>query len=130
MWGLLTTWLSGHNWTPLYYLPLVLEFFSTFLIPILFVALLLWLNVWPHHTCVILLNDIIDLNLLSLGTIVPVAPCYVFYATRHQICWGFDPNDMDLTSIMIWYVPTLPFWEDSSCSLLLCSSLPFWDDSG
>ena len=37
-----------------------------------------------HHlstTCPFLLNDIMGLNLLSLGTV----PCCVFYATRHQI---------------------------------------------
>ena len=37
-----------------------------------------------HHlstTCPFLLNDILDLNLLSLGTV----RCGVFYVTRHQI---------------------------------------------
>ena len=39
------------------------------------VALFLWLD--------ILLYDIMDLNLSSLGTIVLAAPCCVFYTTRH-----------------------------------------------
>ena len=101
MWGLLATWLSVHNWTPLYYLPLVLEFFPTLLIPILFVALLLWLNVWPYHTCVILLDDIIDLNLLSLGTIVPAAPCYVFYM-QQDIRFAEGLIQMTWIWLVIW----------------------------
>ena len=50
-----------------------------------FVALFLWLNVSWHniYLCDILLNDM-DLNLLSLGTLVPATPC-VFYAARHQV---------------------------------------------
>ena len=31
-----------------------------------------------------LLNDIMDLNLSSLGTLVMAAYCCAFYATRHQ----------------------------------------------
>ena len=37
-----------------------------------FVALFLWLKWWSRHIrCVILLNEIMDLHMLSLGTLVP-----------------------------------------------------------
>ena len=41
--------------------------------------------------------------MLSLGTLVPERPCYVFYATRHQVYWGLTHNVVfrwysDLTS--------------------------------
>ena len=52
----------------------------------LFVTLFLRLNVPSCHIeRAILLNDIKDLNLLSLGTSVLPATCFVFYRTRHQI---------------------------------------------
>ena len=35
-----------------------------------------------------------DLNLSSLGTLVPAAPCFVFYLLRHQIYWRFGTDDM------------------------------------
>ena len=35
--------------------------------------------------CVTLLNDIMDLNLHSLCTLVPAGSSCVFYATRHEI---------------------------------------------
>ena len=58
-----------------------------------FVAVFLGLNgrsrlVW----CVILPNDIIDLHTSSLGTLVQEGPCFVFYATRHQVYWGLTHN--------------------------------------
>ena len=49
-------------------------------------ALLLWLNGWSSYIwCVILVNDIMDLFMSSLGTLVPEGPCCVFYATRRQV---------------------------------------------
>ena len=53
--------------------------------------------------CIILFNDIMDLNLLSLSTLVPVSPCCVFHATKHQIYWRFEMNDMVSASTLIWY---------------------------
>ena len=43
-----------------------------------------------------------DLNLSSLGTLVPAATCYVFYATKNQI-YRFDIDDMAFASTQIWY---------------------------
>ena len=40
------------------------------------------------------INDIMDLNLSSLGILPLVAPCRVLYATRHQIYLSCDMNDM------------------------------------
>ena len=69
----------------------------------LFVALFIWLNVSSHHSCVILLNNIMDLDLSSLGTLIWAAPCYVFYATRHHIYQRLDIDDMVFASTLIWY---------------------------
>ena len=60
--------------------------------PTLFVALFL---------CVILINDIMDLNLSSLGNLVLTTPCCVFYATRNQIYRRFDTDDMVFASALI-----------------------------
>ena len=38
----------------------------------------------------------------SLGTLIPEAPCYVIYATRHQVYCRFD-TDMAFPSTLIWY---------------------------
>ena len=69
----------------------------------LFVALFLWLYGWSRHIwCAILLNDIMDPRISSLGTlVVPERPCCVFYATRRQlyfwqITWIFAWT-------LIWY---------------------------
>ena len=35
-------------------------------------------------SCDFLLHDIMDLQMLSLGTLVPQGPCGVFYATKRQ----------------------------------------------
>ena len=68
-----------------------------------FVALFLWLSVWLCHDCFILLNDMMDLHLLSLVILVPLALCYVFYPIRHQVYCSFDTNDMAFASTLIWY---------------------------
>ena len=68
----------------------------------LFVALFLvlfWLNGWSLHIWVaILLNDIMDIHISSLGTFVPEGRWCVFYATRRQVCWGLTHN-----KILCWY---------------------------
>ena len=70
------------------------------LTPTLFVVLFVWLTVWSHQKeWVILLNDII----FRLGTLVLTAPCCVFYATRNQIYWRFETDDMVLASTLIWH---------------------------
>ena len=63
------------------------------------VALFLWLNGWWCHIwCAVLLNDNMDLNMSSLGTIVLEGPWCVFYATRHQIYLGLTRN-----VVFYWY---------------------------
>ena len=44
-----------------------------------------------------------DLLLLSLGTLLPEAPCYVFYATMHQVYCRFDTDGMAFSGILILY---------------------------
>ena len=53
------------------------------------------LNEWvvaPHLMCYllcyVLLHCIMDLHMLSLGTLVPQGPCGVFYGTRCQVYWA------------------------------------------
>ena len=42
-----------------------------------------------HHIwCAILVNDNLDLHMLTLGSLVPEGPWCVFYAIRHQVYWG------------------------------------------
>ena len=67
-----------------------------------FVAFFLWLNGWLHHIwCVILLNDIMDLHMLNLGTLVTQASCSVFYATRGQFTNIYH---------MIWFFANTVIW--------------------
>ena len=45
----------------------------------------LWLKGWLRNIwCVLLLNDIMDLQMPNLGTLLPEVPCGVFYPTRRQ----------------------------------------------
>ena len=44
-----------------------------------------------------------DLYFSSLGTLVPEAPCYVFYETRGQVYCRFDTEDMVYGNTLIWY---------------------------
>ena len=63
------------------------------------VVLFLWLNWWSHYIwCAILLNDIMDLHMLRLDTLVPERPCCVFHATRHHVYWGLIHN-----LVFCWY---------------------------
>ena len=78
-----------------------LNFFPTPSLSALFVALFLLLNLSSCHTflCVVLLNDIMDLNLTCLGSLVPATPC-VFcnnasnilnvWHGLHCFCWCSD----------------------------------------
>ena len=68
-----------------------------------FVPLFLRMNVTSCHTCVILLTVIMNLNLLSLGTLVAAAPCCVFNATRHEIYWRLHMDDRVFANTLIWY---------------------------
>ena len=68
---------------------------STSLLPatpthtVLSVVLFLWLNAWSHHIWyVILLNDNMDLDISSLGTLILEGRWCVFYATRCLVYWG------------------------------------------
>ena len=42
-----------------------------------------------------------DLNLLSLGTLVPAAPCCGFYTKVNQICTRFDTDDTVFASTQV-----------------------------
>ena len=68
---------------------------------VLSVFLFLWLNGWSQHIwCAILLNDNMDLNMSSLGTLVPERPWCVFFATRIQVYWGLTQCGFLL---VIWF---------------------------
>ena len=61
------------------------------------------LNEWSCHIwCAILLNDSMDLHMLSLATIVPEWPWCVLYATRCQVYWGLT-HMWFFTATLIWY---------------------------
>ena len=47
-----------------------------------------WLHWLLQIWSVTLLNNIMDIHMLSLGILIPEGPSYVFYATRDQIYWG------------------------------------------
>ena len=40
---------------------------------------------------------------MHLGTLVPEAPCCVFFVIRHRIYWRFDIDDMVFANTLIWY---------------------------
>ena len=69
---------------------------------VLSVVLFLWLNGWSQHIwCAILLDDNMDLNMSSLGTLVPETPwCVVCNKDssllRSDTMWFFTGN-------LIWY---------------------------
>ena len=55
-----------------------------------FYVLFLWLNGWSSHIwCVILLNDIINIYMLSLGTLVPERPCCLL-CSKARILLRYD----------------------------------------
>ena len=60
------------------------------------VSLAEW-EITPHLMCY-LLNDNMDLNMLSLGKLVTEGPWCTFYATRRQVYWGLTHN-----GIFHWY---------------------------
>ena len=83
-------------------LPLFFKFSPT--VPRLqFVVCSLWLDVSSRHICVFLLNDAMDLNLLSLATLVLAALCCLFYATRDQMHWIFEIYSIVSANTLIWY---------------------------
>ena len=53
--------------------------------------------------CVVLFSNIMDLNLLSVGTLVLAAPWYVFYGMKSPIYHWFDTDDMIFATAMTWY---------------------------
>ena len=58
-----------------------------------FVALFLWQNGWWHHIlCGFFVNYILDLHMLTLGTLVAEGPCCVFQPTRRQVYNGLTHN--------------------------------------
>ena len=101
-WGLAGRWFVA----PLFYEdPPFIAYFLIFQIlsntPSLFLC---HLNMSSCHiSCVILLSDIMDLHLTSLGTLVPATRCCVFYTPRNQIYGMFDTNDIVIASTLIWY---------------------------
>ena len=83
---------------PLYCLPPSSDFVQPLL---LCVVLLPWLNLWSRYISVLLLDNIMNLNLLSLGTVVSAASCCVLYSTRYQIYWRFNTYNMVFTTTVI-----------------------------
>ena len=77
---------------------------SPTLIPtVLSAVLFLWLNGWSHHIWyAILLNDDIDLHMLSLVTLLLEGPWCAFYAIRHQVYWGLKHK-----VVCYWYFSKL-----------------------
>ena len=63
------------------------------ILTVLSVVLFLWLNSWSHYIrCAILLNDNMDLHILSLGTRRTLMCVCVFYATKCQVYWVLTGN--------------------------------------
>ena len=92
--------------------------------PTLFVALFL---------CVILINDIMDLNLSSLGNLVLTTPCCVFYATRNQIYTRCNTNNMVFVRTLICYYTqrrTDTSHRDQSCLGKFEKSTPLYKGAG
>ena len=62
-------------------------------------VLFLWLDGWSRYIwCAILLNDNMDLHMLSLCTLVPEGPWCVFCATRHQVF-----SSLKHITVSYWY---------------------------
>ena len=95
------------NEDPLYCLPPISNFVQP---PTSSLFLLSCCFGWMCHyaTSNVLFCLIMDLNLLSLGTLVLAAPCCMFYATRHQTYWRFDTNNPVLWFDTIHPSPPLP----------------------
>ena len=66
---------------------------------------------WMAHLiwCATLLNDNMDLYMSSLSTLVPEGPWYVFYTTRHQVCWGLTHN-----MVFYWYSNLISYTHTST----------------
>ena len=69
--------------SPLYYLPTLFQNFSQ-LDSLCFLVYLTEGAIAPHLMCYFLINDIMDLYMSSLGTLVPQRLCGMFYATMRQ----------------------------------------------
>ena len=73
------------SWTHLICLTSFFKFCSNSTTTTIFFALFPWLTAWLCHLwCVILLNDIMDLHMWSLGVMVPEGQI----AQRHTACIG------------------------------------------
>ena len=76
---------SPNSWAPHILPPFIFKYCPTHpkpLSPLLFLlpALFPLLNGWSRQIwCVVLLNDIMDLRLASLGILIPEEPCCAFY---------------------------------------------------
>ena len=67
------------------------------------VVLFLWLNGRSHNNwCAILLNNIMDLHMSSLGALTPEGPWCIFYAIGHQFCWGLIHN-VSFAGTVLWF---------------------------
>ena len=111
--------------------PLLFQIFSTTsstslspptpILTVLSVVLFLWLNSWSHYIwCAILLNDNMDLHILSLGTRRILMCVCVFYATKcqvtefWQVMWVFTGTH----SFFITYTNTQTYIAHSGASRL------------
>ena len=67
----------------------------------LFATFFLWLNGWSRHIwCVILLNDNMNLQMLSLDTLVLQEPCGAFYPTWYLFTWS---NTWPGFHLILWF---------------------------
>ena len=72
-------------------------------LPLLLFVVFLWLNMWSCQIQSLnLVNNFMDLNLLSLGSLVPAAPCCAFYTTMHQVDSRYDTDDMVFAKSQVW----------------------------
>ena len=69
------------------YIPPLLQILSAPSFHLLFLLPCFFGWMCHHALSVIFLDEIVDINLPSFGTLVPAAPCSVFCSRRHQTYW-------------------------------------------
>ena len=112
--------------------PLLLLPFSspTPTLTVLSVVLFLWLNSWSHYIwCAILLNDNMDLHILSLGTRGTVMCVFVFYATKCQVYWVLTGKCGFLLVPIHFLSHTQTHSAFSFQKLFICNSYICWLDA-
>ena len=61
----------------------------------------------PHMICYFLLNDLMNLHMSNLVTLVPPGPCgvfffFFFFCNKAAVYWGVA-HDVVFTSTLLWY---------------------------